>query len=124
MENSIDYKLENMTKKYETTNLHDSIKSHRDTIGYHALSFAVKASQLGDEVLLGKALDLARDYTSLNGMCMPNNLPAELYFDVTFNNFSKRKKSLIKEELVDKWKTLGTVKRTNNLGMFPNYFFK
>ncbi|MBT6774432.1 hypothetical protein HOA91_03605 [Candidatus Woesearchaeota archaeon] len=114
MKHSIDYKLENMTKKYETSDLHDNIKSHRDTIGYHALSFAVKSSQLGDEVLLGKSLDLARYYTSLNGMIMPNNLPAELYFNVAFNNFSKRKKSLIKEELVDKWKTLGTVKRTSN----------
>ncbi len=124
MENSIDRKLENMTKKYETSILHDNIKSHRDTIGYHALSFAVKASQLGDEVLLGKALDLARDYTSLNGMCMPNNLPAELYLNISFNDFTMRKKSRNKAELVDKWRTLGTVKRANNLGMFPNYFFK
>ncbi|MBT4650985.1 hypothetical protein HOC13_00495 [Candidatus Woesearchaeota archaeon] len=114
MENSIDYQLETMTQKYESPDIYDNVISHRGTIGYHALSFAVKASQLGDESLLGKALDLVRDYTSLNGMIMPNNLPAELYVDLTFKDFKKRTENLRERERVEKWETLGTVKRTNN----------
>ena len=108
------YQLENMAKNCETPEIYDNLKSHRGTIGYEALSIAFEASQQGNESLLGKALDLVRDYTSLNGMIMPNNLPAELYFNLTFNDFTKRRKSCEKNELASKWKTLRTVKRTNN----------
>ena len=110
-----DYQLENMARIHETLEIYDNLKSNRGTIGYHALSFAVKASQQRDELLLGKALDLARDYTSYNGMMMPNNLPAELYLNMTLDNFERRKRSHEKEELVRKWKTMGTIKRANHL---------
>jgi hypothetical protein len=108
------YQLENLAKKCETPEIYENLISHRGTIGYEALSIALKASQQRDESLVGKALDLVRDYTSLNGMIMPNNLPAELYFNLTFNDFTKRRKSCEKNELASKWKTLRTVKRTNN----------
>jgi hypothetical protein len=109
------HQLENMARNCESPIIYDNLKSHRGTIGYQALSIAVEASQQGDELLVGKALDLVREYTSLNGMMMPNNLPAELYFKITFDDFTKRRKSHEKNELVDKWKTLGTVKRANHL---------
>jgi hypothetical protein len=114
MEKFIDYGLENMAQTYESSDIYDNIISHRETIGYHALSFAVKASQLGDEFLLGKALDLARNYTSLNGMSMPNMLPAELYANITLEDFTKRKCLYDKHKRIDQWKTMGTKKKGIN----------
>ncbi|MBT4804603.1 hypothetical protein HON71_00350 [Candidatus Woesearchaeota archaeon] len=114
------YQLENMAKNCETPEIYDNLKSHRGTIGYEALSIAFEASQQRNESLLGKALDLVRDYTSLNGMTMPNNLPAELYLNLTFNEFTKRKKSSKKRNLEDKCSTLGTVRKNNRFRL--NHF--
>jgi hypothetical protein len=74
----VNEQLENIVNKYESVATQESFINCRGTIGYEALSLALKQAELGDECYVKRALRLAVNYSSQNGMIFPDIVATEI----------------------------------------------